>query len=144
YRLPLVEVGDLRVRVELIEKRLDAAGLGDRLIERLDALVGRELLRLVQEVAQPGPVRLRLDGLLSSRDALGDARPVALLEAALAVDVRLRALQAEAVDRRGLREHRRGAEDPGVDRVALPRRRGLLMQRVELIERAGVLLRLRR
>src|SRR5205814_4841561 len=74
-----------------------------------------------------------------ARHRLADARPVALLEPRLAVDVRFRPLQTETIERGGLSQHRRGAEDPGVDGVALTRGESRLLDLPHLIENAGVL-----
>src|SRR5207248_11622001 len=97
HRLARVESVDLRVRVELIEELVDAARFRDGLIDGSNALTLRQLLRLEQEVAEAGAIAGRLDRFLRACDRLVDARPVALLESRLAIDVRFRPLEAEAI-----------------------------------------------
>src|SRR5207302_6201822 len=113
------------VAVELIEELVDAAVLRDELIDGRDALIGRKLLRLVDEVSKSGAVALRLQRFLRTRDPLADARPVALLESLIAIDVGLRPLQRQAIERVCLREHRRAPEQPLQHRVTLLRRERL-------------------
>src|SRR5262249_19102140 len=108
-----------------------------------DALIGGKFLRLVEEVAQPRAVALRLERFLRAPDSLGDARPIALLESGLAIDVRLRSLDAQPLEGERLRPPRRGTAHPRKHRIALPRGRGLLLQRVHVAQRAAVLRQLR-
>src|SRR6266851_1442953 len=106
HRLSKCEVCDLRVPVKLIEELVDAAILRDQIVERRNALTGRKLLRFEDEVAQAGAIALRLQRLLRTRNRLRDPRPVALLESLIAIDVSLRPLEREPIERGRLAEHR--------------------------------------